>query len=685
MLKELNALSNIEYTQLAQAIHSHPTIKGYLDYLSSNKNIDIDNEAVLPSDIVPIDLSQLQKETSLQTHLQLSNQGQLTEINSAQQTFIQQSIQHSIKGGYTKERIQNTMDAKGNHIQISYKKVQFKNDNHSQNSYLCERVEDNSTAPETLVHLLIPHYSSKRKGQDWIGQPASEFIGCFGNGSMTYLDDADKVIYTVMHPVESCQIYVENGQIKGYRPLDYEGHTSLVIERLTKVQNDMEAELQKTESIMNWRFHAQGINEKKCQIVLLDKQQEEILNQPYLCLADSQHLFPDETDIQVKIYRNIHTDHTLRTSGIRIEDINGLYINTVYPDTSHYDKLFDFVPQKWRDIMHREGLIFQIKAPLIRDRTFFSWGHASPKKNIQVQIASTLLSYYAQSFREDKNFVIPDLPEDLMMVPRYNMNLDTHLFPLEDQDFLNIYTMSLVFKNLKQYEGAKLQVLLRIPFIMNTGRTTTLLHERQRVFLKQIDENCSDRSFSEWTSACELIAQAHRQQEEFNLLQHSIQGTGERYQLFKTLLSRLSHPIELKVIQKDVSFMGKWDIFNQILSIHSSLFDENKHTLFEAWKIMCHELTHYFEHYEKIYVNGYFFLAQLSCHCQQGTETHQRDGHFTSIYRLVSAELYRQLKLLLLENSCLSPEVNFTLETTDPLHTLQLISSSNGCHLLCSA
>ena len=70
----------------------------------------------------------------------------------------------------------------------------------------------------------------------------------------------DILIYTVVHPQESCQIYVEDGKIKGYKKIDYDGRSHLTLERLKKVNTPMEAELKKEEAILNWRYHAQGID-----------------------------------------------------------------------------------------------------------------------------------------------------------------------------------------------------------------------------------------------------------------------------------------------------------------------------------------------------------------------------------------------------------------------------------------
>ena len=134
---------------------------------------------LFPHSINPsIDLSQLQKETSIQQHLLLSQQKRLPQTSLNKQAFIQQAIQHTSEGSEVREIIQNTMDAQGHLIHLSYKQVQHKDSTGQIATYLCECIEDNSQAPETLVQLLIPNYSTKRKHIRG-GQPFSPFRWTF--------------------------------------------------------------------------------------------------------------------------------------------------------------------------------------------------------------------------------------------------------------------------------------------------------------------------------------------------------------------------------------------------------------------------------------------------------------------------------------------------------------------------
>ena len=651
-------------------------IRVIYDYLTLSVDMVKEENFCLPSSLsVPIAFNQLNPRWSLQEHLRYAQEGRLVVSNPHKQRQIETVIQSHSRGVYCRERIQNTQDARGHQLTLSYRRVCLK-EGLQEKEYLVETIDDDSDAPENLIHLFVPDYSTKIR--------LGDTIGFFGNGALSYLDEADLLIYEVHRPEKSYQVLVQSGCIVGYDEITYRGFNGLVTHSFKKLGPQENCDYERFRRLANWKKQVRGIHSHKGVRVVVKVQgadlEDKVLNVDEEHSVSSEALCRDSSLVKVSLTKDstARFEHSLF---VCLQDGHGLFVSDVYENSDHFDKLFALVPSCWHSLLFKGLLTFKIRAPLIRDRSFFEWHHPQIYQDIQRKVALTFISYLAHSYLIDPDFVVTLIPEDMMTNYQYTSFFQNFYSDFNETDSFSQDQQISFCESLQVADDNQLVCLfLKMRIWDKDLNLTTLWREREKIFSNE------KSVYDSWENKRNQLSPPPALTD-FKVLRCGDLGY-ERYRVFATVLSQLTEPVGLYVFEdprpKNAAYCGFSNLY-----LCSEVLNPRRYNPSQAWEVLCHEMTHFYEFRQE------FLKVGESCYysCSECL-THQSDGKFGTLYRFVSMELWRQLKRIvddfevegLLENN---PFLELFNEITPLECDSEALSLQTICHVdsstVCSA
>lgn len=597
-----------------------------IQYLTHDIEIPMNHNYRLPHQVLnpSIPITHLTPDKSIREHIEnASNKTPSILWTATMDHFLQNEINHTSKGMYAREFIRNTKDGEGSTIQVSYYESIVQINGHPC-KVLVEEFTDDSHGPDNLVYLLIPDFTTKKTSFD-------HFV--FGRGSLLYMSDIDAVDYEVYNQFESCRIYIEGTTITRYEPLSHcKGRSGMTVRRLYKQNRDFpeRSQLIVRECQYNWEQSSKGVvghpliyfNNKEGDKIILNQQYKEFIN--------SDDLFETQPSVRVKILTP-PSFLTKKSQGILIQDDYGLQVCFLKKGSESYRELFCGLPEQWQKVMHRDHLTFQIKAPMMRDRSFFSWTE-DIKSELQRIVAISVCSYMAKRLFEDVNFVVPEIPWDIVCSNTYHFSWPLHsFFHISEEEKKFIFDLLNRFDQKRTLYLNLIKVIMRVPFLTDSHTLTTLREERRKV-----KSNMSLKPFGNQTTA---IEEKHRMLDDYCL---STEESQMQFAIYFDILNRLKVTAQLFLYRDPYSLFnihGAYNYLKNIIYIRKESLETPLGISF-----FCHELSHYYEYCLKTLDSDDSMLDERDTDLNWwlcGHMTHQRDGHFSKIYRWVAYEVYR--------------------------------------------